>query len=715
MADSLFSDSWYRVAHLKPRLRAHVDINRHVYRGEVWYVIQDDATGRYHRFNRHAYAIIGLMNGRRTLDDIWHSAGEKLGEDMPSQDDVLDLLAQLNRADITQTNTIPDIGELSERRRKDIRNKWLAMIKSPLAVKFPLYDPEDFLERTAIVGRYLYNWLSAFIWLAAIAWALTQAAYHWPELTGNLADRVLATENLLLLWLVYPCVKLVHEFGHAYAVKRWGGEVHEMGLMFLIFMPIPYVNASASATFRNKYQRMLVSAAGIMSEAFIAAIGMWVWVQAEPGVVRSIAFNTMLIAGVSTVFFNGNPLLRFDAYYVLADWLEIPNLAARGNRQVAYLCKYYLLGLTDEVRPAYSRREARWMVGYALTSFAYRVLITFTIVFFIVQQLFFIGVLLAAWSIYNMFVKPLLGMARFLLMDSKLHGRRPRAIGVAVSVVGLVTALLFAVPAPHFTVAQGVFWASEEAQVHAETRGFLRQVHVRSGSRVRRGQRLFTLYNHELDSNIQEAEGLLEEVRARYQIALAEQRNSEAAVLLDEIGHARLRLEKLRGERDNLTIYSPRDAVFSLALPPGSENTLVHRGKLLGYLLEPGDYLVRVAVDQADAEAIRSDLQQVTVRLAERVYRELDAQLVRAAPGAQKNLPSPALSVNGGGEFILDPAAKDGSESFVSLFTFDVSVPDLPIQRIGERVYARFRHTPEPIGFRVYRALRRLVLSKLEF
>ncbi len=153
------------------------------------------------------------------------------------------------------------------------------------------------------------------------------AVLHWPELTSDVTDRVLATENVALIMCVYPIVKSLHELGHAYATKVWGGEVHEVGVMLLVFIPVLYVDASASAAFRQKHRRIVVGAAGIMVEMALAAIALIVWIYAAPGLGRTVAFNVILIGGVSTLLFNGNPLLRFDGYYIFSDLIEIPNLA----------------------------------------------------------------------------------------------------------------------------------------------------------------------------------------------------------------------------------------------------------------------------------------------------------------------------------------------------------------------------------------------------
>jgi len=713
---SLFSPSWHRVAELKPRLRSHVVINRHIYRGAVWYVVQDDATGRYHRFTPQAYCLIGLMDGYRTLDDLWHSAGEQLGDDMPSQDEVIQLLSQLYRVDVIQTDVIPDIGELNKRRRKGKPNHLLAAIKSPMAVKLPLIDPEPFLSRTAGLSRWIFNPITGLVWLFCVGWALTQAAYHWPQLTENLSDRVLAVENLFLIWLVYPIVKLIHEFGHAYAVKRWGGEVHEMGVMFLIFMPIPYVDASASAAFHSKYQRMLVAAAGILVEAFIAAVAMWVWVSVEPGIVRSIAFNTLLISGVSTLLFNGNPLLRFDAYYTLSDYLEIPNLASRGTRQVTYLFKRYLLDFGDSaISPAYSKGESYWLFFYSVISFIYRVFITFTIVLFVASQLFFIGIFLAFLSLYNMFGKPTYGVIKFLIMDRSVRQKRARVMLSVSALVAIVALLLFVIPIPKMTVVHGVVSAPYESRVLAGSSGFLSKLVVTPGSIVKAGDTLIISQNESLDTKVDQYIGRLKELLVRYQTALADSRQSEASILAEEITQARAELARSVEDQKELTVVSPSDGRYQLALPVDPEGRFIPRGTLLGYVLQPGEYNVKAAVGQDDIQSVRSDVQAVSVRIAEGVDKTIQATLISTVPSAQKGLPSVALSVEGGGLFALDPEKQEKVEAFETVFLIDLHLESSAAYRVGERAYVRFEHSPEPVGYRIYRSLRRVLLRELEY
>ncbi|MEJ2725300.1 MAG: PqqD family peptide modification chaperone [Deltaproteobacteria bacterium] len=272
MPDSLFSPSWYRVAGLRPRLRSHVEIHRHHYRGELWYVLQDHASGRFQRFTPAAYQIIGLMDGKQTVQEIWDKVRARLAEEAPTQEEVIRLLSQLHAVDALQADVVPDTAELLKRFEKRRFGKWKQNLRSPLFMRFPLIDPERILTRFQWLARPFFSWAGFILWIVVVTWAVFQAGVHWPELTRNITDLILAPKNLVVLWLTFPFLKAFHEFGHGFAVKLKGGEVHEMGIMFLVFTPIPYVDASAASAFREKRERALVCAAGILVEVFIAAL-----------------------------------------------------------------------------------------------------------------------------------------------------------------------------------------------------------------------------------------------------------------------------------------------------------------------------------------------------------------------------------------------------------------------------------------------------------
>ncbi len=321
----LQSQHWYRVAGLKPVLGSHGKFHRHIYRGNVWYVLRDETSGRTHRFTPIAHDFIARMNGQRTVAEIWSLTENAPDDEALTQDEVLELLGKLHAADLLIADITPDSQELLQRYRSQERKKWKTKLGSPLSIRIPLLDPDRFLERTLAWVSPLFTRTGLTAWLAVVATAVVLAVSHWSELTENLTDRVLTPENLFLLWLSYPVIKLLHELGHGYAAKHWGGEVHEMGIMFLVLLPLPYVDASSASAFPDRRKRAFVGAAGMVVEMFLASVALFVWLNVEPGLLRTLAFNVMFIGGVSTLLFNGNPLLRFDGYYVLADVIDIPN------------------------------------------------------------------------------------------------------------------------------------------------------------------------------------------------------------------------------------------------------------------------------------------------------------------------------------------------------------------------------------------------------
>ena len=465
-----------------------------------------------------------------------------------------------------------------------------------------------------------------------------------------------------------------------------------------------------------RYVTVTLLLIAILIEAFIAALAMWVWVSVEPGIVRTIAFNTLLISGVSTLLFNGNPLLKFDAYYCLSDFIEIPNLAARGTKQVAYLCKKYLFGFADEATSsAYSRSEANWLVGYSVCSFIYRVFITFSIVLFVASELFFVGVCLAMLSLYNMFGKPTVGVVKFLLMDKTVRKKHLRVSIVLTVIMLSIWLILFVIPFPKMTTVQGVVWAPDNSRVMANSDGFLRRLVAQPGREVTTGDVLFESINEDLNARIAQDTGRLRELLARYQAANANNRKNEVNILSQEIKQAKSELQRGVIEQRDLTVYSPDDGRYQLSLPNNPLGSYIPRGTVLGYVLKPGAYQVRVVISQEDVQAVRSDLRNVSVKIAENLSQSVPASLIGQVPSAQKVLPSAALSVNGGGLFALDPAKAEELEAFETVFVLDLQLQGTAAYRIGERVYVRFEHTGEALGYRLYRSLRRLLLDELEF
>jgi putative peptide zinc metalloprotease protein len=711
MSASVFSPSWYRVAGLVPRLRSHAAIHRQTYRGELWYLLQDRASGKFHRFSPAAHALIGLMDGRRSVDRIWHEAGERLGDDLPTQDETIRLLAQLYHANALVTDASPDATELAFRGQRLRDKQFWGQLRSPLALKIPLFDPDGFLDRTLPWVSPLLGLPGVVLWLSVVASGGVLAARYFDALSTDVTDRVLVTENLVLLWFVFPLVKVIHELGHAYAVKHGGGEVHEMGVMLLVGIPVPYVDATSSTAFQSRWQRAFVGAAGVIAELFVAALALFVWVAIEPGLGRAIAFNTVVIASVSSLVFNGNPFLRFDAYYVVSDLLEIPNLGTRANQYLGYWVQTKIFGVASATSPAQSQAEALWLTVYAIGSFVTRLLVMLSIALFIATKLLALGVLLAAWSVTQFAILPLGKQLWFLGFDPRLDERRGRAIGITLGVFGTLLFVVLFVPVPSWTRAEGIVWSPEHSQVRPEIDGTVVALLAEPGSRVEPGQPLFVLDATELGFERDAAEASLQAARARYDDERT--RNLvEASITKQAIAQAEHVLARVQERIEGLTVRSPGEG--ELLLDPVRDYTgrFVRRGEILGYVTDFDPVSVRVVVPAADVDQVRSSLRRVDVRFAESVERVHSARLVSETPLATHDLPSPALAVQGGGQIALDPVAGESLRALQKYFVVDLEVEDgFRPHGIGERVYVRFAHAPETIAAQGLRAARRLFLS----
>ncbi|MDB1126130.1 peptidase M50 [Vibrio algarum] len=712
MSATLFSHSWYKVANLKVRLRKHASIHRHVYRDNVFYVLQDHATGQFQRFTPQAYQLIGLMDGKNTLQQIWDSACQKLGDDLPSQDEVIQLVSQLNKANVIQTNALPDIEQLQRRRDKFEKSKILQQLKSPLSIKIPLVDPESVLNSTSFLAKVIFSKFGAILWLSIVLFGGALAVINWQGLTENLSDKVLGIDNLLIMAFVYPIVKLVHEMGHGYAVKRWGGEVHEMGVMLLIFIPVPYVDASAASSFRNKYQRMLVGAVGVLGELLMAAIAMIVWVSVEPGLVRAMAYNVMLIGGVSTLLFNGNPLLRFDAYYVLADYLEIPNLGNRGNQQVAYLLKRFGFGIKGLKTTSRSRSESAWLVGYSCAAYIYRLFVMVAISVFVASQYFVVGVLLAFWSVWTSLFLPIIKMVSKPMTDPQMRTKRPRIFLVSGLFLSLILVCLFVVPLPYKTYSQGVLYVPQEAFVRVSVSGFIDEVLVEDGMRVFEQQPVIRMRAPDLLSQVKVLSAQVNEARTRYEASVGDR--SGADILLEELRFIEKELQRANERLSGLTLKATGSGEFVIPNRDGIIDRFYNRGEVLGYVVDYKNLPLTVMISEDDIDQVRNQTKGVTFRFASQPNIEYTGSVLRQVPASTQQMPSAILTTEGGGAIALDPNRESDLQSYQSYFRIELDSSTALKSRFDERVHVLFEHEPEPVIWRWVRDIRRVFLRQFD-
>ena len=712
MAGDFFSTSWYRVERLKPRLRSHVHLLRQEYRGRTWYVLQDLASDRFHRFASVAYLLIGLMDGRRTVREIWEAATATLGDEAPSQDEFIRLLSQLHAADLLVSDVLPDAAELSQRAQRQSYQKWKSQLFNIFAWKFPLCDPDAFLTRFLPLVRPFLGWIGLVLWLCVVCVGAMLGALHWPALSHDMPDQLLAPRNLFLIWLLFPVIKLLHELGHGFATKQFGGDVHELGAMILVLTPVPYVEASAAWAFASKWHRIVVGAGGMMVELFLASLALIVWVNAEPGLVRLLAYNTILIAGISTVIFNANPLLRFDGYYMLMDWLEIPNLRARATQYLSYLCERYLLGQREASLSSTTRGERVWFVLYGLLSSAYRILVVAGILLYLGDEFPLAAVVFAGLTAITMLVVPVIKAVSFVVSNPRLRLVRARAMATSTAVAAVVVGLICVVPAPFHTAAEGVVWIPDEAVVRAGSDGFVERVVVSPGSLVKTGDVLVRCRNPRFEADQRILRGRVRELEARYveQIPVD---LVKAAIVAEELEYARRELARVQKRVDELAIKSKADGVFVLSAEKDWPGRFLHQGDVLAHVVDLNILTVRTIVQQADIDLIRHMHEQAQVRLAENLSLPLQAAISRVVPAALNELPSRALGTEGGGEFAVDPVDHEGTKTLQKFFQIDLRLTEhAGVINAGGRVYVRFSHDWVPLSVQWSRRLRQLFLTR---
>lgn len=709
---------WQRLESLRPSLPRHIHIQRRDYQRERWYLLQDKSNGRFHRLSPSAWRLVSAMDGRNSLAQILALAADpqfyEAAEEIPTRDDLIHLLQYLHVADLLVCDLPPNTQELFARREQKKQQRWVRLLMNPLTWNIPLGNPDKLLDKLMPVARLLATRTMGIIWLLVVGYALLQAGNHWTQLTHGHLDRLLAPANLLLLWLTYPFFKILHELGHGLFTKVWGGQVNDCGVVFVVGTPLPYVDASAATGFYAKRQRLMVSAAGMAVEIFLAALALLLWVQLSGGFLRDFLYNIILIGGVSTLFFNGNPLMRFDGYHLLTDALDLPNLATRANQQVSYLLRRYAYGITGIFSPASSAREAWLLAGYSIAAFIYRIFMLFFIILLVANYFPALGLVIGCWLIFFQLVWPGLKALQFLLRDKQLASQRKRALGVTGAASVLVVIFLAAVPLPHSTSAEAVLWLPDEARVKVGASGEVVALLVSDGSTVAAGEELVRLQNPALVAQLAVQQAKLREYDARYQQAWVEDR-AQAQMFEQDIAAIKAEMALLQERAANLIVRSPSAGIFRITRPYYLPGSYLHQGDELAIIEKPGAVRVRAALLQDEVGLVRQATATATtwvsVRFASDPANLLAADAVQDAPIASDQLPSPVLGTQGGGRIAVDATQASGTKVKEKVFLLDLALRDFEQSgHFGERAYIKFHHPAEPLMVRWYRNLQQVFI-----
>jgi putative peptide zinc metalloprotease protein len=712
MTTTTHSSHWYRIAELRPRLRAQVRVQRRRYRDETWLLLTDPVHGRHHMIDEAAYRLAGRLDGQRSVAQIWDAVCALDPRRAPTQDEFLALLSQLSQAELLQAGVLPDLQETFNRQSNAQRRRRRAAL-NPLALRVPLLDPRPWLARWAPRLRFLFHPLALASWLVLVLFASVLAALHWPALASQFESQALSTRFLLLSWCAYPLIKLLHELAHALAVHRWGGEVRRMGVSVLLLLPAPYVDASAATEFASRRRRVAVSAAGVAVELGLAAIALCVWVAVQPGWVRDVALVVAAIGSLSTLLVNANPLVRFDGYHVLCDALALPNLATRSRNHWIALLRKRLLGVRETPIGTEARGERKWLIAYAPASWLYQASLCVAAALWISDRSAALAAIVICVSIFTLALRPLWRAAVYLLSSTELStGRRPAALRRATA-VAFIALLALWLPLPASTTAQGIAWTAEDALVRVQTEGFVQAVHVKNGQRVRAGDALVTLEDAELVAQLEQANAEREAATVEYRYAL-ERDLAAARGLESQLARRAADAKRLQQRVDELVLRSRIDGPVALISPDDLAGRMLRKGELVGYVLAGDQTMVKVAVPQEDSVRVRELTRSVSAQPMDRMAQASTGSLIGEVPAAGAELPSAALGSAAGGAILTDPSDKDGVRAIEPVAVFDVRLPHLPADRLGGRVLVRFDHGVEPLALQWSRQLRQLFLRHVE-
>lgn len=707
---SAYSESWYRVADRHAALRPHVSVQRQMFRGERWYVVRDPVNNQFFRLRPAAYAFLARLRLDRTTEEVWQECVDRDPQMAPGQEDVIRLLAQLYQANLLHSDMAADSAQLFERYRQRREREVQSRFLSIMFARIPLLDPDAFLKRCMPVAKWILSPIGGLLWFIVMAGGIKVAIDH-AEVLGKTSQKVLAPDNLFLLYLGFAIVKTIHEFGHAFMCRRFGGEVHTMGIMLMIFTPIPYVDATSAWAFRHRWQRVLVGLGGMIPELFVAAVMTFVWANTGEGTLHSLAYNIMFVASVSTVIFNINPLMRFDGYYILSDLLGIPNLYMRANAQLSYLVERYAFGRKDAESPAHSRREAGWLAVFGIAGHIYRAIVFSVILFFLFGRFLILGVIMAIVCGIAWIVVPVVRFVQYLASSPRLSRVRFRAVAVSAGTVAMVFLALDVVPFPNRFRAPGVLEATEHTIVVNQSPGYIASVLTPPGQQVREGQPLLQLFDGELEFELEAARAQLAQAQAEELRALREE-TADLMPIRSRIEAVSKQLNRIEEQKRQLTVVAPHSGRWIAPDVDRVSGAWLPRGTPLGHLIDQQEFEFSAVVSQRDASQLFAGrIRLAEVRLRGEAGNPLEVTSQRIIPAEHTALPSAALGWAGGGEVpveLRDPSGVRASEPFFEVRATLAPEPDVAFVH-GRSGKIRFTLPPEPLLHQWIRKLRQVI------
>ncbi|WP_028302790.1 biotin/lipoyl-binding protein [Oceanospirillum maris] len=709
----LFSDNWFRFANSRAELSPTIEVSKQCYRGEFWYVLFDPASQSYFRLPVATYRFIRSLNLKRTLDEVWQNQLHKQPDLVPSQQDVIQLLTQMYSSGVLVFAVpIPASNMLEsaeKQKKKELRSRWINF----LFLRFRLFNPDPMLESLKPLYPYIMGKLGILVWLITFVFSL-EAVMGKPSQLLQQSGNLLAFDNLFLLYIAIFIVKALHELGHGVVCKHFGGSVPHAGVMLLLFAPVPYVDATSTWQFGSKWQRVLVGAAGMLVELWLAGLAAIVWANSPPGIVNELLYNIMFVASVTTLLFNLNPLMRFDGYYILSDLLEEPNLGTRSK----VMFRQWFEKTIYRLPVRYDEPFSIFLLTYHILSWCYRLVVLSGILLFVGDEYPNIGLALAIFLGMVWWGMPLLksltSMAQEPQGNRRQHIMRAWLIGAGIPV-------LFAafIPLPSNIVVPGVVQSEVQKPVVTASSGVIRTLNINSGEYIEKGQLLLTLSNPELELELISVQAETQKARAMLMQARA-QGDVDSFPINAHLEASEKHVKELERKLYELSMVAPESGIWISNDLKKLTGSWVPQGEELGSISSVAAPVITAVVSQEEASRMfqqKPSASALIVRLKGDASTDLTIRHYQLAPYSQEYLPSEALSLLAGGGIAVAGEDEKGIKAAEPFFLFRAHIQSdnlhpgiLP----GRTAVVKIHFSPEPLLTQWWRSIRQFFQGRYQ-
>lgn len=612
-----------------------------------WYIIEDEANSKFYRVGHAEYVFLSLLDGRTTIQSAIAETSAELGKEAFSEDEAAALCKWLVDTDLADKhrNDHDQWLESQKKQRMARRSRWI----NPIMLKIPLGNPD---KAAGKLTNY-FGWMISpsvgvtmvLLWCFAILILLPRLDELFTP-----TDTILSSSNWIWLGSCWLILRVVHESAHAVTCKRFGGVVREWGILWLMFIPLPYVDVTSSWRFPLRRGRILTSAAGMIAELTIAACAAIVWANADSPLIRQNAVNVMMAASFTTLMFNANPLMRFDGYHILADLLNAPNFWTHGRQYMRGVGRRLFFDLLTP-DPPWQKRHVGLGKLYGFASVVWTSLIFVSLSLGALSLVDGIGIVLALIAIALWLGLPLVRLVRFLVFGGEFETPNRKRFVVATTVLVLGLVMIGSVtPAPSVVNAPITILHEPLTTIRAESAGFVNEYSVQPGQHVAEGDVLCTLENVELEAELRDVS---HQLAASVQRVRAFQSAGEPAAAqreLESTNDLSRRREELAELVAQLQIRAPVSGVIL-------NDNLSDR---IGHYLRRGEEIVTLGgsdainaiglVSQQDAHLLTDVINEpVDIRIWGAYGAAYEGRIRRVSPRAQTTLPHFAFAAAYGG------------------------------------------------------------------